>query len=73
MAYRTISIKPSSNVAAAQYNEETKDLLITWVRDNRRGIYHEVDANTVEQLSRAPSAGKFAYYFLRGVFPYEEI
>jgi hypothetical protein len=73
MAYKSVSIRPSTNLASADYDEATQDLLVTWSRDGSQGVYHGVDARTVDELSRAPSAGRFIHYFLKGVYPYENV
>ena len=74
MAYKSVSFhRPSSNIADLSYDEETKDLLVAFVRQGRQGIVHDIDANTVAELSRAPSAGSFFHYRIRDVFPYEEV
>jgi hypothetical protein len=73
MPYRTIQIKPSSNLLSIQFDEETKDLLGTFVRDGRQYIAHGVDARTAEGFSRAPSAGRYWNAFIRNQFMIEEI
>lgn len=73
MTYKSVSIRPSSNLASAEYDESAQDLLVTWSRDGSQGVYHGVDVRTVGELSRAPSAGSFVHYFLKGVYPYENV
>jgi len=73
MAYRTIQIKPSSNLLSVQYDPETLDLLAVFVRNARRYVAHGVDSKTAEGFSRAESAGKYWNAFIKDMFVVEEI
>lgn len=73
MAYRTIPIKPSSNILQIQYDEEAKDLLVIFVRQGRRYVFHDVDSRTAESASRAESVGRWFREEIKDLFPYEEI
>lgn len=46
----------SSNVQSVGYNDETKEMLITWTR-GKRSIYSGVPAELAEQVANAPSVG----------------
>lgn len=70
--WRSLSIRPSTNIAAAAYNEQTQDLRIEFWRGHRTYIYHQVDAQTVEAWERAESSGKYFDTFIRGAFGYDE-
>lgn len=73
MAYQSISFRPSTNIAAIQWDPETKDLLVTFVRQGRQYIAHQVDARTAEGFSRAPSAGQYYNNFIRDQYLVEEV
>jgi hypothetical protein len=68
MAYKKVSFRPSTNIAEATYDEEAKDLLITFARDGSQYHVRDIDANTVAEFSRAPSAGRFYYYYIKDAF-----
>lgn len=70
--WRPLSLRPSTNIAAAAYNEQAQDLRIEFWRQHRTYIYHQVDAQTVDAWERAESSGKWFDTFIRGVFEYEE-
>jgi hypothetical protein len=46
----------SSNVSTVGYNDETKELSITWTK-GKRSIYSGVPEELAEQLVNAPSVG----------------
>ena len=46
----------SSNVQEVSYNDETKELTITWTR-GKRSVYSGVPAELADQLVNAPSVG----------------
>jgi len=46
----------SSNVQSVGYNDETKELLVTWTR-GKRSIYSGVPEELALQLVNAPSVG----------------
>lgn len=46
----------SSNVSTVGYDDETKELLITWTK-GKRSIYSGVPEELAEQLANAPSVG----------------
>lgn len=73
MAYQTIPIKPSTNILSVQWDPETKDLLVTFIRQGRQGIYHGVDGNTAAGFERTSSAGRYLIDFIKPAFPYEEV
>ena len=73
MAYRTIQIKPSSNILSIRYDDETKDLLVVFVRDMRQYQVHGVDSKTAESASRAESVGRWYNMTIRGQYAYEEV
>lgn len=47
----------SSMVSQVGYNDETKELFITWAKSTKRSIYEGVPAELAEQLANAPSVG----------------
>ena len=73
MPYRTIPIKPSSNILQIQYDEEAKDLLVIFVRQGRRYLFHGVDSRVAESASQAESVGIWFRQEIKDQFPYEEI
>lgn len=46
----------SSNVSTVGYDEETKELIITWTR-GKRSIYSGVPAELADQVANAASVG----------------
>jgi hypothetical protein len=72
MAYQSIQFRPSTNIAAVQYDPETKDLRVQFLRSGRIYVYEGVDANTAEGFSRAPSAGQYLNAFIKNAYPFEE-
>ena len=46
----------SSNVQSVGYDEQTKDLIITW-KNGKRSAYNGVPEELADELSRAPSVG----------------
>ena len=73
MSYRAIPIQPSTNLAAAQYNDDTQDLLITFVRQGRRYVYHDVPIDIVEGLSKAISSGLYFIMHIKDYYEYEPL
>jgi hypothetical protein len=72
MAYRTIQIKPSTNILGVSYDEETMDLRVQFLRDGRAYTYSGVDARTAEGFSRAESAGQYLNAFIKNQYPFVE-
>jgi hypothetical protein len=74
VAYRKIPFaRPSSNIADLDYDDAAKTLLVTFQRQGRQYLVHDIDANTVAELSRAPSAGRFYDQLIRNSFVIEEV
>lgn len=46
----------SSNVQSIGYNDETKEMLVTWTR-GKRSVYSGVPPELAEQVANAPSVG----------------
>lgn len=73
MAYQTIPIKASSNIATVAWEAETKSLLVTFIRQGRQGVYHDVDSRTAEGFRTADSPGRYLNTFVKPFFEYEEL
>jgi hypothetical protein len=59
----------SSMVSEVGYDDETQELLVTWV-NGRRSIYAGVPEGLADQLSRAPSVGSMINSDIKGSFPH---
>lgn len=46
----------SSNVASIGYDEETKEMYVTWAK-GKRSIYSDVPEDLARQVANAPSVG----------------
>lgn len=62
MAFRKIPIGTSSNVLDVQFDDETGDLLCTFVRGS--GIYKQLTVQEAEGISQAGSPGKYLNTFI---------
>lgn len=71
MAAKTIPIGPSMNIRAVTYDEDAKDLVVQFFKGAY--IYHEVDALTAEEFSRAPSPGLYFRAAILNQYPYERV
>ena len=59
----------SSNVSEVAYDEETKELTITWTR-GKRSIYSGVPEELAIDLSNAPSVGSMLNSEIKNSFPH---
>jgi hypothetical protein len=74
MAYRTISIKPSTNVSSVEYDEEIMTLRVRYWRNGRTYLFYKVPANVVEGFDTSGlSAGQYMKAAVAGQYEYEEI
>jgi hypothetical protein len=62
----------SSQIRLATYNDQTKELYITFVK-GAEYRYLDVPEETWEKLIKAESAGSFFIYNINGSFKYERI
>ena len=47
----------SKTVAEVGYDEENKDLYVTWLKGGKRSVYANVPEELAHQLANAPSVG----------------
>jgi hypothetical protein len=73
MAYVKVPFHISSNIADAAYDASAKELLITFLRQGRRYLVHEISADIVEDFSHARSAGIFYNMYIRDSYEIEEV
>ena len=73
MAYQSIPFRPSTNIAALQWDAEAKELLVTFLRGGRRYSVKGIDADTVAQMSRAMSVGQFYNTFIKDQYEIQEV
>lgn len=59
----------SSNVSVVAYDEETKDLIITWTK-GKRSIYSGVPEELAVQLSNAGSVGSMLNAEIKPYYPH---
>lgn len=57
---------------AVGYNDETKDLIITW-NNGTKGAYAGVDPVTAEQCSKAPSVGQYIISEIKPNYSYRKL
>lgn len=73
MAFVSIPISASANIAAVEFEEETKTLRIIFVRDDRSYLYHDVPANVAEGFrSSGLTAGRYFLSAIKNRYGYEE-
>jgi len=73
MAFVPITIVPSSNILAVEYEADTKTLRIVFVRDQRTYLYHDVDSTTAEGFRTSGlSAGRYFRASIMNRYAYEE-
>ena len=59
----------SSNVQTVGYDEEAKELIITWTK-GKRSIYSGVPEELAEQLANAPSVGSMLNTEIKNYYPH---
>lgn len=67
-----INIKPSSNVVAVEYDEESKVVTITF-KGGSRYEYYGVPKDTVLGLELAESTGKYIGANIKGKYPFKKL
>ena len=73
MAFESIPCRPSTNIAAIQYDAAKQDLLIVFQRQGRRYVYHGVPVPVAQGFSIAVSSGEYFLLSIKSQYPYEEI
>ncbi len=71
MALRSLSLAPSSNIVAANYDDDTMELTIMFKSGAYR--YSQVPGDVITAFEGSLSAGKFFYAEIRDLFEYERI
>jgi KTSC domain len=72
MGLDTHSFVASTNLRAGVYEEETKELTITF-RDGRAWQYEGVPPDVWQGLRSAPSAGRYLNQRIKDVYPGSEV
>lgn len=75
MPMRLLPLRPSTNIQAASYDEESLDLLVNF-KSGSTYVYHRVPTLTASGLIQANSPGKYLNEVLvknPSQFPYERV
>ncbi len=69
---RSIPFAASSNIAAIDYDEDERALIVTF---QRSGVYSytPVPSSVADGFKDAPSAGKYFGEFIKNIYDYEKI
>lgn len=70
--FETVSLQPSSNIAAAQYDQETLELVVTF-KNGTSYMYSPVPGNVVTDWSNAQSSGQYFNAFIKGQFEFRRL
>jgi hypothetical protein len=62
----------SSNVQAIGYDENTKDLIVTW-KNGKRSAYNGVPEELADEVSRAPSVGTMLNSDIKPNYPHRYV
>jgi KTSC domain len=74
MSFRTITIRPSTNVAGVEYDDAALTLVVTFHRNSRRYQFDRVPGDVVQGFETSGlSAGKYFQLYVEGVYPGAEI
>jgi len=58
----------SNNIASADYDLDTRELVVTFLRTGDEYAYQKVPDSIWAQFKAAPSAGKFFAQSIKGIF-----
>ena len=70
MTVLPIAIGPSSNIAAVEWDSETRDLTVDFLSGDRY-IYAAVPESVANGFSASASPGQYFYRHIRDRYPYE--
>lgn len=66
-----LKIKPSSNVVAVEYDEESKVMTVTF--KNAKYEYYGVPSDTAMGIEKAESTGKYLGANIKGKYPFKKL
>ena len=63
----------SSMIAAASYDPDARELIVTFSGNGARWKYSGVSQDAVDQLEAAPSQGRFFLTEIKGMYPEQRV